>query len=115
MVGGVTSLTLRGTRTPPPPPAPGSGKPPPPPPPSNAPRTGTPAKRAARERTRGDVAVRVEQQQQQQRAMWEVRAISAEAAQRDMEACLAKANEDRRAAEVERDALAATMIASLPR
>ena len=32
---------------------------------------------------------------------WEVRAISAEAAQRDLEASLSKANEDRRAAEME--------------
>ena len=45
------------------------------------------------------------EQQQQHRATWEVRAISAEAAQRDLEARLAKANEDRQAAKAERDAL----------
>ena len=38
------------------------------------------------------------EQQQQQRATWEVRAISAEAADRDLQARLSKANEDRRAA-----------------
>ena len=105
--GGLTSLTLREWRTPPPAPPARKRKAPPladtRPPPSKAPCTGTAAKRAAREQARGDVDEWVEQQQQ--RATWEVCAISAEAAQRDLEARLAKANEDRRAAEVERDAL----------
>ena len=43
--------------------------------------------------------------QQQQLGTWQVHAISAEAAQHDWEAHLAKANEDRRAAEAQRDAL----------
>ena len=106
--GGLTSLTWRGRRRPPLPP-PGSGKatPPPPqgdtgapPPPPKAPRTGTPAERAERDRPRGGVDECVEQQQQQ-RATWEVRAISVEAAHRDVEARVSKAKEDRRAAEAE--------------
>ena len=81
-------------------------RPSPPPPkgtqvrPPKAPRTGTPAERAARDRPRGALDEWVEQQQQKQlHATWKVRAISAEAAQRDVEACLTKANKHKRAAE----------------
>ena len=44
------------------------------------------------------------QEQQKHKTRW-VRAMSAETVQRDVEAPVAKANEDKRAAEVERDAL----------
>ena len=119
----------------PPPPRPGSGKPPPPPrqgdteppppPPLKAPRTATPveqAEPAAGRGHRGAVHEWVEQQQQLQRAgAWEARAISAEAANRDLEARLSRANEDRRAAESqladvtkERDRLA-TRVKTLER
>ena len=70
------------------------------PPPPNPPRTGDSAERAARDRPRGAVDEWVEEQQQQ-RATLEIRAIRAEAAQRDLEARVSKANEDRRAAETE--------------
>ena len=53
------------------------------------------------------------EQQQWQRATWEIRTISVEAAQRDLEARLSKANEDRRATETELPS-AATRMASLP-
>ena len=76
-----------------------------PPPPPKAPRTSTPAEHAARERAGGDVAQWQQQQQQQQSEPWQVRAISTEATVRDMEQRLAEANEEKRAAEVERDAL----------
>ena len=45
------------------------------------------------------------QQQQQQSQLWQVRVISPEAAVRDLEQRLAKANDATRAAEVERDTL----------
>ena len=89
-----------------------------PPPPQKAPRTATPAEwaePAAGRGQRGAVGAWVEQQHQLQRAgAWEVCAMSAEAANRELEACLSKANEDRRAAKTgvadltkERDRLAA--------
>ena len=75
----------------------------PPPPPPKAPRTATPVERAepaAGRGQRGAVHEWVEQQQLLHRAgEWEARTISAEAANRDLEARLSKANEDRRAAE----------------
>ena len=76
---------------------------PPPPPPPKAPRTATPVERAelaAGRGQRGAVHEWVEQQQQLQRAgALEARAISAEAANRDLEARSSGANEDRRDAE----------------
>ena len=115
--GGVAVIDVEG-EAPPPLAAPGSGKPPPPPantgpPASKAAHTSTPAERAAHERTRGDVAEWVEQQQQQHET-WQVGAISAEAAQRDLEARLAKANEDTRAAEGSVTPFAATRSTSVP-
>ena len=47
----------------------------------------------------------VEQQQQQQHATREVPAIGVGAADRELEACLSKANEDSRAAETESAAI----------
>ena len=104
---GLTSLTLRGRTTPPPPAplGPEAERPPPqghtepPPPPPKAPRTATPSERAelaepaAGRGQRGALHEWVEQQQQLQRAgAWEARAISAEAANRDLEARLSRAN-----------------------
>ena len=94
--GGLTSLMSRGRTTPTPPPRPGSGKAAPPKgtpsPPPKAPRTATPVERAepaAGRGQRGAVHEWVEQQQLLQRAgAWEARAISAEAANRDLEARL---------------------------
>ena len=87
-----------GRTTPPPPPRPGSGPAPP-----KALRTATPAERAepaAGLGHRGAVHEWVEQRQQLQRAgAWGARAISTEAAKRDLEARLSRANEDGRAAE----------------
>ena len=108
--GLLRSLTSRGRTTPPPPLRPATGSGPPPPeadtgaPPCKAPQTSTPAEWAARDRPRGAVDDWVEQQQQQ-RGMWEVRAIGAEAAQRDLQPRRDKAKEDCRAAETERDAV----------
>ena len=108
-MGGLTSLTSRGRTTPPPRPRPGSGKAAPqgdtepPPPPRKAPHTGTPGQRpepAAGRGQRGAVHEWGEQQHQLHRAgAWEARAVSAEAANRDLEGRLSRANEDRRAAE----------------
>ena len=116
-MGGADVIDVEGEDDPPPPPprpvsrktAPHKGTPsPPPPPPSKAPRTATPVKRTERaERAkqaagrgqRGAVHEWVEQQQQLQRAgAWEARAISAEAANRDLGARLSRTNEDRRGA-----------------
>ena len=73
------------------------------PPPQKAPRTANPAEWAeppAGRRQRGVVGEWVEQQHQLQRVgAWEVRAVSAEAADRDLEARLSRANDDRRATE----------------
>ena len=91
-----------------------------PPPPHKAPRMAIPAERAelsAGRRQRGAVQELVEQQQQLQRAgAWKARAISAEAANCDLEARLSGANEDRWAAEswladviIERDCLVTRM------
>ena len=76
-----------------------------PPPPPKAPRTATPAERAVRAEQAEPVAGReqrgpVQEWVEQQRAgAWEARAISAEAANRDLEARLSRANEDRRDSE----------------
>ena len=91
-----------------------------PPPPPKAARTATPAERAVRAEQAEPVAGRgrrgvVQEWMEQQRAgAWEARAISAEAANRDLEARLSRANEDRRDPESrladvtkERDRLAA--------
>ena len=70
-----------------------------------APRTATPAERAVRAEQAEPVAGRgqrgvVQEWVEQQRAgAWEARAISAEAANRDLEARLSRANEDRRDSE----------------
>ena len=86
-----------------PPPPRGHRCPPPPPPPKKAPRTATAAERAepaAGRGQRGALGEWVEQQHQLQRAgVWEVRAMSAKAANRDLEARLSRANDDRRATE----------------
>ena len=104
--GWLTSLTSRSRTNPPP--ASGKGAPPPPkgtpspPPPPKAARTATPAERAVRAEQAEPVAGRgqrgvVQEWVEQQRAgAWEARAISAEAANRDLEARLSRANEDRR-------------------
>ena len=81
-----------------------------------------PAERAAGDPQRGVSGEWVEQQHQLQRAgAWDVRAMSAEAANRDLEARLSRANEDMWAAETrladvtrERDRLAA-QVESLER
>ena len=107
-MGGADVIDVEGEdEPPPPPPRPGSGKAAPPkgtpspPPPPKAPRT-APLERAepgARRGQRGAVHKWVEQQQQLQRAgAWEAPGISAEAANRDLEARLSRANDDRRAA-----------------
>ena len=102
--GGLTSLTSRGRRTPPPPPRPGSGKPPPPPPPARGHRCPLPESpvyghpggaggaggRAGAVGGGGGVGGG---------GAWEVHAMSAEAANRDLKARLSRANEGRRAAE----------------
>ena len=132
--GWLTSLTSR-SRTnlhplgpeaeSPPPPKGTPSPPPPPPPPPKAPRTATPvewAEQAAGRGHRGAVHEWLEQQHQLQRAgAWETCAISAEAANRDLEARLSRANEDRRDAESrladvtkERDRLA-TKVKTLER
>ena len=73
-----------------------------PPPPPKAARTATPAERAVRAEQAEPVAGRgqrgvVQEWVDQQRAgAWEARAISAEAANRDLETRLSRANEDRR-------------------
>ena len=87
-------MTSRGRSRRPPPPPPGSGKPSPPPPPE-CPVYGHPRGAGG-----GTIDSWV-QQHQQQRATWEVRAISAEAASRDLGARLSRANEDRWAAETQ--------------
>ena len=72
------------------------------PPPPKAPRTATPAERAVRAEQaepvggRGQRGVVQEWVDQQRAGAWEARAISAEAANRDLEARLSRANEDRR-------------------
>ena len=72
------------------------------PPPPKAPRTATPAERAVRaeqaEPVGGWGQRRVVQEwvDQQRAGAWEARAISAEAANRDLEARLSRANEDKR-------------------
>ena len=113
---------------PPPPRASGKGAPkgtrPPPP---KAPRTATPAERAVRAEQaepvgwRGQRGVVQEWVDQQRAGAWEARAISAEAAYRDLEARLSRANEDRRDCESrladvtkERDLLA-TKVKTLER
>ena len=89
---GLTSLTSRGRITPPPgsgkllPPSPKGTQVPPPPPPW--PRVQAPAWSGRHVTGRGWLDERVEQQQRHQRATWEVGAISAEAAERDLQACL---------------------------
>ena len=76
-----------------------------PPPPPKAPRTATPAERAVRAEQaepvggRGQRGVVQEWPDQQRAAAWEARAISAEAANRVLEARLSRANEDRRDSE----------------
>ena len=114
--GGVGVIDVEGKKEPPPPRPLGaeaeSPAPPLPrkgtqmPPPLKAPRTATPAEHAERKEPaagrgqRRRAGERVEQHHQLQRAgAWEVRAMSAEAANRDLQAYLSKANEDRRAAE----------------
>ena len=90
------------------------------PPPPKAPRTATPAERAVRAEQaepvagRGQRGVVHEWVEQQRAGVWEARAISAEAANRDLEARSSRANEDRRDCESrladvakERDRLAA--------
>ena len=73
-------------------------------PPSKARRTGTPAQAAfaaaGREPVRGDVS-----QWLQQSDLWQVRALSAEAALRDMGQRFGRSQEEKRAAKVERDSL----------
>ena len=72
------------------------------PPPPQAPLTATPAERAVRAEQaepmgrRGQRGVVQEWVDQQRAGAWEARAISAEAANRDLEARLFRANEDRR-------------------
>ena len=109
--GGVDVIDVTGEEDAPPRPSARKRKAPPPPPrkgtplapPQKAPRTATPAERAepaARRGHRGAVGEWVEQQHKLQRAgAWEVRAMSAEAANRDLEARLFRANDDRRPAE----------------
>ena len=73
-----------------------------PPPPPKAPRTATPLERAERAEAaagRGQRGAVHEWVEQQRGGAWEARAISAEAANRDLEARLSRANEDRRDAE----------------
>ena len=95
--------------------------------PPKAPRTATPAERAARAEQaeplagRGQRGVVQEWVDQQRAGAWEARAISAEAANRDLEARLSRANEDRRDSESrladvtkERDRLA-TKVKTLER
>ena len=129
--GGAGVIDVEGEDEPPPP-SPSArkrkGRPPqgdtepPPPPKKKAPRMATPverAERAAGRGRRGAVYEWVEQQQLLQRAgAWKGRAVNAEAANRDLEARLSRANEDRRAAESrladvtkERDRLVASVKA----
>ena len=94
------------------------------PPSPKAPRTATPVERAERAEPaagRGQRGVVHEWVEQQRAGAWDARAISAEAANRDLEACLSKANEDRRDTESrladvtkERDRLA-TKVKTLER
>ena len=97
------------------------------PPTPKAPRTATPAERAVRAEQaepvggRGQRGVVQEWVDQQRAGAWEARAISAEAANRDLEARLSRANEDRRDCESrladvtkERDRLA-TKVRTLER
>ena len=124
--GWLTSLTSRGTN--PPPTRKRKGRPegdtPPPP---EAPRTATPAERAVRAQQAeqvggwGQRGVVQEWMDQQRAGAWEARAISAEAANRDLEARLSRANEERRDCESrladvtkERDRLA-TKVKTLER
>ena len=112
-MGGADVIDVERGRTNPPPlgpeaerlPAPRGHRAPPPPPPK-APRTATPVERAERAEPaagRGQSGVLHEwpehQQQLQRAGAWEARAISAEAANHDLEARVSRANEDRRAAE----------------
>ena len=118
----LTSLTPR--RTNPPPRASGKGAPKgtraPPPPPPKAPRTATPGERAGRAEQaepsggRGQRGVVQEWVDQQRAGAWEARAISAEAANRDLEARLRTC--ESRLADVtrERDRLA-TKVKTLER
>ena len=75
------------------------------PPPPQAPRTATPTERAVRAEQaelvggRGQRGVVQEWVDQQRAGAWDARAISAEAANRDLEARLSRANEDRRDSE----------------
>ena len=98
-----------------------------PPPPPKAPRTATPAERAVRAEQaepvggRGQRGVVQEWVDQQRAGAWEARAISAEAANRYLEARLPRANKDRRDCESrladvtkERDRLA-TKVKTLER
>ena len=117
--GGLTSLTSRGMTTPPPPEIPAAT----PAEWSERAERSERAEPAAGRGQRGAVHEWVEQQQQllQWAGAWETRALSAEAANRDPEARLSRANEDRRAAELrladvtkERDRLA-TKVQTLER
>ena len=124
----LTSLTSR--RTNPPPTRKRKGRPEGdtgPTPPTKAPRMATPAERAVRAEHaepvggRGQRGVVQEWVDQQRAGAWEARAISAEAANRDLEARLSRANEDRRDCESrladvtkERDRLA-TKVRTLER
>ena len=121
--GGLTLWTSRGRRRPPPPPRPGSGKPSPPPPhpqgdtdaPPEGPAYGHPGGaggRAGEEGGRGGVGGAAASAAAA--GPLEVRAISAEPANRDLDPRPSRANDDRRAAESrladltkERDRLAA--------
>ena len=101
-MGGADVIDVEGKDEPPPTPRPRSGKAappqgtpsPPPPPPPKAPRTATLVERAepaAGRGQRGAVHEWMEQQQLLQRAgAWEARAISAEAANRDLKARLSR-------------------------
>ena len=68
-------------------------------PPLKAPRTATPVERAEPAARRGQRGAVHEWVKQQRAGAWEARAISAEAANRDLEARLSGPNEDRRGAE----------------
>ena len=123
--GWLTPLTSSSMTNPPP----ASGKAAPkgtrsPPPPPKAPHTATPVERAERAEPvagRGQRGVVHEWVEQQWAGAWEARAISAEAANRDLEAPLSRANEEKRDAESrladvtkERDRLA-TKVKTLER
>ena len=100
--GSLTSLTSRSRRNPPPASGKGAPKGTRTPPPPKALRTATPAERVVRAEPVagwGQRGVVHEWVEQQRAGAWEARAISAEAANRDLEARLSRANEDRRDSE----------------